>query len=73
MIGFGLGTFAGWVHAQGRSGRLAFAACAISILLFGARASSLSFVRRVMTLCVAPYLLLSSQRILLPVETVSWP
>lgn len=58
IVGFFLGRFAGWVHARGRSGRLAFAACAISVLLFGARASSLSFVRRIIMLCVVPYSIL---------------
>lgn len=55
LAGFFLGGFAGWSHAAGRSGRLAFAACVISIMLFSARASSLSFVRRVLVLCVIPY------------------
>lgn len=55
LAGFFLGGFAGWSHAAGRSGRLAFAACVISIMLFSARASSLSFVRRVLMLCVIPY------------------
>src|SRR5262249_2754929 len=54
LAGWLLGTFAGWVHAGGRSGRLAFAACVISIVLFSARASSLSFVRRVVILCGVP-------------------
>jgi hypothetical protein len=62
--GFFLGTFAGWAHARGRSGRLALAASVISIMLFGARASSLSFVRRIFLLCVVPYLVLSCGRIL---------
>ena len=55
LAGFFLGGFAGWSHAAGRSGRLAFAACVMSIMLFSARASSLSFVRRVLMLCVIPY------------------
>jgi hypothetical protein len=55
LVGFLLGSFAGWVHAAGQSGRLAFAACVISIMLFGARASSLSFARRILVLCVLPY------------------
>jgi hypothetical protein len=55
LAGFFLGAFAGWSHAAGRSGRLAFAACVMSIMLFSARASSLSFVRRVLVLCVIPY------------------
>jgi hypothetical protein len=54
LAGFLLGSFAGWSHAAGRSGRLAFAACVISIMLFSARASSLSFVRRILVLCVIP-------------------
>jgi oligosaccharide repeat unit polymerase len=58
ITGFFLGRFAAWVHALGRSSRLAFAACAISILLFSARASSLSFLRRIITLCVVPYAVL---------------
>jgi hypothetical protein len=64
LAGLCLGHFAGWSHAGGRSGRLAFAACAISILLFSARASSLSFVRRVLVLCVLPYFVLACERIL---------
>jgi hypothetical protein len=59
LVGIFLGTFTGWVHARGRSGRLAFAACVISVMLFGARASSLAFVRRIITLCVFPYIALS--------------
>jgi len=62
LAGFCLGHFAGWSHARGRSGRLAFAACAISILLFSARASSLSFVRRIFVLCVVPYLIRACER-----------
>ncbi len=56
LMGVALGAFAGWAHAPGRSGRLALAACVISIVLFSARASSLSFVRRVLWLCVFPFL-----------------
>jgi hypothetical protein len=65
LAGLGLGHFAGWSHAAGRSGRLAFAACAISIMLFSARASSQSFVRRVLMLCVFPYLMLVCTRVLI--------
>lgn len=50
-----LARFATWSHAAGRSGRLALAACVLSMILFGARASSLSFVRRTLWLCVVPY------------------
>ncbi len=64
LAGFLLGGFAGWSHAAGRSGRLAFAACVISIMLFSARASSLSFVRRILVLCVIPYLALMVLRFL---------
>jgi hypothetical protein len=64
FTGFFLATFTGWVHAPGRSGRLAFAACVISIVLFGARASSLAFVRRIISLCVFPYLALSCGQML---------
>lgn len=64
LAGFLLGRFAGWSHAGRRSGRLAFAACVISIMLFSARASSLSFVRRVLVLCVMPYVALALLHIL---------
>jgi hypothetical protein len=64
LFGFFLGHFAGWSHAEGRSGRLAFAACAISILLFSARASSLSFVRRILVLCVVPYVVRACEGVL---------
>jgi hypothetical protein len=64
LAGFFLGHFAGWSHEEGRSGRLAFAACAISILLFSARASSLSFARRILVLCAVPYAVLAWERIL---------
>ena len=70
LAGFFLGTFAGWVHAPGRSGRLAFAACVISIMLFGARASSLASVRRIIMLCVFPYIGLSCGQMLDAVQRV---
>jgi hypothetical protein len=58
--GVALGLFAAWSHAAGRSSRLGLAACVLSMVLFGARASSLSFVRRIIWLCLAPYLAAAS-------------